>query len=134
MQRYSEKRQAILNCLRATRSHPDAETVYATLKPGYPDLSLATVYRNLADLKAAGLIRSVGHAAGREHFDADLAPHSHAICQNCGAIVDLPASLFSSAEETSLWLEKAKTASGYTLSEASLSFSGLCPRCAGTHT
>ena len=53
VRRHSRKRDAILECLRCTTSHPTAEWVYNQLKPTIPDLSLATVYRNLAALSAA---------------------------------------------------------------------------------
>ena len=47
-QNFSRKRQAILEVLRSTKIHPTAEWVHQTLKSDYPDLSLGTVYRNLA--------------------------------------------------------------------------------------
>ena len=58
--KHSRKRDAILECLRCTTSHPTAEWVYTQLKPTIPDLSLATVYRNLAMFKDEGTLVSVG--------------------------------------------------------------------------
>ena len=55
--RHSPKREAILECLRSTTCHPSAEWVYAQLKPRIPDLSLATVYRNLARFRAEGTVQ-----------------------------------------------------------------------------
>ena len=52
VRKHSRKRDAILECLRCTTSHPTAEWIYTQLKPTIPDLSLATVYRNLAMFKA----------------------------------------------------------------------------------
>ena len=46
VRKHSRKRDAILECLRCTTSHPTAEWVYNQLKPTIPDLSLATVYRS----------------------------------------------------------------------------------------
>ncbi len=66
VRRHSRKRDAILECLRCTTSHPTAEWVYNQLKPTIPDLSLATVYRNLAMFKAEGTIDSVGVYNGLE--------------------------------------------------------------------
>ena len=45
--RNSKKRDAILEKLKSTTSHPTAEWIYLELKKDYPKLSLATVYRNL---------------------------------------------------------------------------------------
>ena len=51
----SKKRQAILESLRSVTDHPTAEMIYNRLKPEYPDLSLGTVYRNLAMFLEEGL-------------------------------------------------------------------------------
>ena len=74
--RYSPKRQAILECICSTDCHPSAEWVYATLKPQIPDLSLATVYRNLARFREDGVVLAVGNVDGQERYDGDTAPPS----------------------------------------------------------
>ena len=48
--KHSKKREAILEALRSAKDHPSAEMLYSRLKSVYPDLSLGTVYRNLAFL------------------------------------------------------------------------------------
>mgnify|MGYP000354531296 CR=1 FL=1 len=55
--KHSRKRDAILECLRCTTSHPTAEWVYTQLKPDIPDLSLGTVYRNLAMFRREPVLR-----------------------------------------------------------------------------
>ena len=87
--RYSKKRAAILEAVTGVDSHPTAEWVYQSLKPTYPDLSLGTVYRNLAQFKDEGRIASAGVVGGQERFDGNVAPHAHFICQSCGAVVDM---------------------------------------------
>jgi Fur family peroxide stress response transcriptional regulator len=125
MQRFSKKRQAILDCLRSTTSHPPAEWIYANLQAAYPTLSLATVYRNLNQLKDAGVIRSLGVVDGHERFDGNPAPHSHALCCRCGAIIDIEA--MNASREMIAAVEQA---TGFRVSETSLQFRGLCSRCA----
>ena len=98
------KRNAILACLRATRVHPSAETLYQMLQSEHPDISLATVYRNLSLFKNQGLIQSLGTVDGIERFDGDISPHVHFICGCCGSVTDLPQitapdSLCAAAEE-----------------------------------
>ena len=88
--RYSPKREAILECLRSTHNHPAAEWVYAQLKPSIPDLSLATVYRNLGQFRKDGTIQVIGNVDGEERYDGDTSPHSHFICRSCGKGADLP--------------------------------------------
>ena len=89
IKRYSKKRAAILETIRSTKIHPSAEWVYQSLKPTYSDLSLGTVYRNIAQLKEAGQIASVGVVNGHERYDATVMMHPHFICDRCGAVIDL---------------------------------------------
>ena len=88
-QNYSRKREAILNTVRGTTLHPSAEWVYHELKPSYPDLSLGTVYRNLAQFKNDGVIISVGTVNGQERFDGATHPHSQFVCDRCGSVLDI---------------------------------------------
>ena len=87
MQRRSKKRDAILQCLRSTTAHPTAERVYQELLPRFPDLSLATVYRNLAQFREEGLIRCV-ETTDSLRFDGQPAPHAHFCCRSCGRVED----------------------------------------------
>ncbi|WOC33422.1 MULTISPECIES: Fur family transcriptional regulator [Caproicibacterium] len=88
-QNFSRKREAILEALRETKSHPTAEWIYQQLKPSFPDLSLGTVYRNLSRFKEDGTVVSVGVVDGQERYDADVTPHSHFVCESCGAVLDV---------------------------------------------
>mgnify|MGYP000708904984 CR=1 FL=1 len=54
-----KKRNAILSCLRGTVLHPSAEMVHEMLREEHPDISLATIYRNLALFKSQGLIQTL---------------------------------------------------------------------------
>lgn len=121
----SRKREAILDCLRQTDVHPSAEWVYRRLKPRIPDLSLATVYRNLALFKQEGLICSLGVVQGLERFDGDTSPHVHFICTGCGRILDLPG-LQLPAELAS----QAVQITDGQVTGASLRFHGVCRHCA----
>lgn len=94
---HSKKRDAILACVRSTDAHPTAEWVYQQLKPEYPDLSLGTVYRNLAMFKREGIIGSVCIEDGMERFDRTAAPHAHFICDGCHSVQDLMELSLSSA-------------------------------------
>jgi Fur family peroxide stress response transcriptional regulator len=117
----SRKRDAILACLRATKSHPSADQIYAELKPQIPDLSLGTVYRNLTLFRQEGTIASVGVVNGLERFDADVSPHMHFVCTCCGAVVDVGA---SPAELTGL------AAAVGTVTDCRVTFTGICHSCA----
>lgn len=87
--KHFRKRDAILSCLRGTTIHPSAEMVHDLLQESHPDISLATVYRNLSLFKAQGTIQSLGMIHGIERFDGNTNPHVHFVCNCCSAIMDL---------------------------------------------
>ena len=122
------KRNAILSCLRCTHIHPSAEDIYRMLQAEHPDISLATVYRNLGLFKRQGLIQSLGAVDGIERFDADTRPHVHFICTGCGAVLDLP----ELALPQSLGAE-AEVSSGCQITGCQLTFTGVCPSCQQHH-
>lgn len=90
MKKYSRQREAILNVLHSTDTHPTANQVYNRVREAIPNISLGTVYRNLAALSAAGEILSVSVGDGYERFDGNNSPHLHLHCKLCGKITDLP--------------------------------------------
>ena len=52
---YSRQRELVLNALRETQGHhPTADMLYTRIREQCPNLSLATVYRNLNQLVEAG--------------------------------------------------------------------------------
>ena len=111
----SKKRDAILSCLCSTDTHPSAEWIYHRLKPQIPDLSLATVYRNLALFQREGRIISVGVVQNLERFDAT----------QCGCVLDLPGLHLPQELEQ----EAAQMIAGQ-VRRSTLCFEGLCPACA----
>ena len=122
--KHFRKRDAILTCLRQTDTHPSADWVFAQLKPEIPDLSLGTVYRNLALFKEQGLIISVGTVAGVERFDGDTHPHVHFICTDCGKVTDLEASPNLRSMQ-----ERAEHDLGSQIHGCQITFTGLCREC-----
>ena len=122
--KYSKKREAIFSCICSTDTHPSAEWVYNQLKPQIPDLSLATVYRNLALFKREGRIVSVGVVQNLERFDANTAPHAHLVCSHCGAVVDVFQDFFTQPELDALSQQLCCAVQG-----ARVTFEGLCPQC-----
>lgn len=122
--RSSKNREAILRCLSETDSHPTAEWVYEKVKADIPGISLGTVYRNLNQLREAGLVKTIGIVNGPEHFDAIVSPHPHVICGNCGAIMDL-----DKTREVLKFMEDAGKTSEYDVYE--VQFLGICPKCRG---
>ena len=118
------KRNAILSCLRMTDLHPSAEMVHEMLQQEHPDISLATVYRNLSRFKSQGLIQSLGTVNGIERFDANTEPHVHFVCNSCTSVLDL-----NQMEVPQRLCAEAETCSGCRVSCCQLIFSGTCQAC-----
>lgn len=118
------KRNAILECLRNTKSHPSAEEVHRMLMCERSDISLSTVYRNLALFKKEGIIQCVATVDGTERFDYNTIPHIHFICRECNAVIDL-----DEMEIPHRLTEDAEKFSGGKVEQCNLSFVGVCGGC-----
>ena len=94
------------------------------LKPEIPDLSLGTVYRNLAMFKQDGEIVSVGTVAGLERFDGNTAPHAHFVCTACSGVYDVPQDALP--EE---FVRSAEQTTGGEIAAYQLSYYGICSNC-----
>ena len=119
-----KKRNAIYACLCGTDTHPSAERVHEMLQEEHPDISLATVYRNLAKFKAEGKIMSVATVKGIERFDANTEPHVHFVCDSCGAVDDL-----MDIQVPEDLCRKASGELGAKVDHCWLTFSGVCTKC-----
>jgi Fe2+ or Zn2+ uptake regulation protein len=78
----------ILNYLKSVKSHPSAEIVYKEVKKKLPNISQGTVYRVLNNFKEKGEIQAID-TKETVHFDADISPHAHFICESCGEVYDV---------------------------------------------
>lgn len=124
--KHSKKRDAILECVRSAKTHPSAEWVYSQLKPKIPDLSLGTVYRNLALFKQEGIIGSMGVVDGMERFEGNTLPHTHFICSHCSAVIDV-----DGIDPPDELCQKVGCGS---VRECVLTFTGICNQCVNADT
>lgn len=125
--RQSKQRDAILAILRQTTSHPTAEAVYTEARKSIPDISLGTVYRNLNFLADHDLIKRVKTKDNTVHFDGNMAPHYHFVCENCGKIYDI----FPTSSLYQQLIEEVEM-TGNKVHNSSISFSGICAECVDT--
>ena len=121
--KYSRQREALLRVLKSTRSHPTAYWVYEELKKEIPNISLGTVYRNLAQLTQNGDIIKLDVVSDKERFDAFTAQHAHFVCSRCGEVLDAQTPDF---EEL---CNKTEQKLGCSIESRSLTFYGTCSSC-----
>ena len=105
--------------------HPSAGKLYESLHADYPTVSRSTVFRILADAARSGRIRRLQVGDGEDRFDATMRPHAHVRCRMCGEVGDV-------------WLHRSVSmcdwiaqTDGYQVESCELTFTGLCPVCAG---
>ena len=121
IRRHSKKRDAILSVIQGTTRHPSAEWIYEKIRDVYPDISLGTVYRNLSLFRDDGLVRVVTVINGTERYDANVLPHPHFACRQCGAVIDITVDFSMAASQ----LE----GNGYNVENCDITYHGLCPEC-----
>ena len=127
MPRYTTRqREALLDYL---SRHPDQPLTVREIAAGVePDgVSLSAVYRNLAELEAAGLIRRESRPGSREavvqYVGAEnCRGHLHLTCTRCGRAVHL------SSAAASL-LTGMAAGEGFSLDLTRTALYGLCPQC-----
>lgn len=86
--RKSKQRDAIIENLLSRYDHPTAEEIYFSLRETMPNISLATVYRNLCLLHNEGKIKAI-NAPDAVHYDGQMTNHRHVICTECGKVFDI---------------------------------------------
>jgi len=119
------QRMAIYNMLLATTAHPTAEEVWEHIKGEYPAVSFNTIYTTLTTLEQAGLVLRL-HIGGVAHFDANVQPHAHLCCSECGYVDDycLPDSV-----DCAELAHQVNSHTGFTSGRLELNFYGVCHQC-----
>lgn len=118
------QKQMILGAVSRLANHPTAEQVYEEVAVKLPNISRATVYRNLSDMAERGLLRRVPVPGGADHYDHTLAPHYHVRCLQCGALADVLNGYLAQLDRD------AGQTTDFTILKHELVFEGLCPNCA----
>ena len=122
--RRTRQREAILEVLRGTTSHPTADWVYQEVRKEMPHVSLGTIYRNLRTLSENGEIQELAYGSNHSRFDANAQSHYHFVCESCGAVTDLDMPPMPELEG------KVEKLGDYKVTAHRLEFYGLCPDCA----
>jgi Fe2+ or Zn2+ uptake regulation protein len=127
-QRFTTQRQGLVSVLeRARKPLSTAEIVRARTGPQ------SSVYRNLAVLEQAGVVRRVITEEGFARFELTeelTEHHHHLICSNCGKVEDvtIPSNVESTMDRTADRLAKR---SGFAeVSHHRLDLIGTCRACA----
>lgn len=125
--RYSRPREIILGFLLEEDKHVSAESLYVDLKQRGEELSLSTVYLNLATLADAGLVREYKTPAGQSFYDSNVSPHYHVVCRQTGEVMDVPAPEINGVPLGRFLKEYVEAQTGWIVDEPRFSLTGLAP-------
>jgi Fur family peroxide stress response transcriptional regulator len=117
------QREAVLRVIRARDDHPTANEIFEAARAILPAISYATVYNSLRYLRETGLVREINFGNSASRYDGITERHDHAICTNCGKLVD-----FEFNEVADL-MRAAARKSRFKPERLYMTLMGLCPDC-----
>lgn len=120
--RVTPQRFAVYANLLARDDHPTAEQILHDLNKDAPTSSQATIYSSLQALRDVGLIREVLLEEGVCRYDANVRPHHHFVCNDCGMIEDIPWDSFQC-------IDVNKLRNGLKADSYEVIVHGTCDRC-----
>lgn len=123
IQRNTVQRQLVLDALKKLSIHPTIEEIYAVIHNDHPSISKTTVYRNLRQLAAGGIIRQISLPDGLERYDGRAGQHYHFKCKNCGGILDIDIEYLSGINDA------VQVKYGIQVDKHDVVFSGVCFKC-----
>lgn len=127
--RLTPQRLAIVKTFAHDESHPTAQELFERLRPDFPSMSFATVYKTLdvlARTKLCGNVR-LGNA---QRFDPNTSPHHHLVCEACQKVFDIPTK--SMAPGRAARKKISRVAPGFSIRSVERVYRGLCPQCSQT--
>lgn len=120
--RFTPQRQAILEFLLGTDTHPTADEIYHHVKAKFPGVSLGTIYNTLNMLKEHGHILELSYGDMSSRFDGNPSNHYHVACTECGRVVDFHRPLIEMEKEV-------EERTGFQVMGHRVEFYGACPDC-----
>lgn len=128
-QRTTRQRTAVMAALAAADSFQSARELHAALAARGDRVGVATVYRTLAALSAAGdvdvLLRDDGESVYRRCSGHH---HHHLVCRTCGRAVEV------TGPTVEAWATAEATRHGFVEVRHTVEISGICPQCADSHS
>jgi len=125
IERLTNQKKAILDYLRSTQGHPDAYEIYEEVKKKLPQISLATVYRNLDAMVKKGKIKAIRIKEDRFNYDGSGEKHHYFHCTKCDRIYNMPDNILLDFEKIN------ETEVVELVEDYSIFLKGICKNCKG---
>ena len=121
--RITPQREAIVREVLRTDGHITPQDVARRVQRRLPAVNPSTVYRTLAMLEGAGVLRHAHREQGAEYHRSEEASHVHLTCSSCGAEDDLS---MDEAESLERVIQRHR---GFRPDLTHFAISGLCRDC-----
>jgi len=92
--RITSSRRLLLQALFDDPRERTAEELGQEIHRIAPDINMSTIYRNLDELERLGVVVHAHLGHGPAVFSLAALAHGHLVCEECGAVIELPAELF----------------------------------------
>jgi Fur family ferric uptake transcriptional regulator len=125
--RRTTKRAAILTALADAQGHLHIGELVARLREAGAPHDYSTVWRTVLTLSDPGLAH-VPYDDGVPAYGLSDRPHHHAVCTDCGTVVEIPASAMDHV------VSAAQQATGLALADGGVHLSGRRPGCQAPHS
>lgn len=106
------------------QGHLSVDSIYEEVRRVHPNVSLATVYKNITLMTQNALLEEVKIPSHKSVYEITKPPHHHLVCEACGKIED-----FVLPVETIR--EHVAGESGYAIRHTCVLLRGECPVCQG---
>lgn len=117
------QRALVLEAVQSLHNHPTSADVYEVVREKHPNISRATVYRNLGVLANKGEVLRIEVPNGADRYDFRNKPHYHAKCRECGGVFDIEMSHLDDL------VARITDTHGFSVEDHEVIFTGLCPHC-----
>ena len=125
--RMTPQRQAILEVLTTSDTHPTVDQIYERVRVDFPMTSRATVYKTISLAKEMGAVMELEFSQGSNRYDGKRPyPHPHVICTTCKQVMD------ATDLEIKALKQQIVQKTGYRIVNHRIDFFGICPDCQKT--
>lgn len=123
VKRNTIQRTMVFETVNKLQNHATADEIYDAIISEHPNISRATVYRNLNLLSEMGEIRKLEIPGGPDRFDHCIDNHCHVKCERCGRLFDVDMDYISGLESN------IRDTRGFDFTGYDIIFRGICPDC-----
>jgi Fe2+ or Zn2+ uptake regulation protein len=118
------QRRLLLSIMREAGRHLDAKEVYRRASERDPNISLATVYRNLRVFEKQGLINERHLGQARCYYEMKrLGEHQHLVCEACGQVIEFESPLIRKL------VAEVQRKNNFSVTKIELYLEGHCHKC-----